>query len=93
MKAKSMPKPITQDVLHNEFSSLEQKIDVKLEKMRDESRAYKDEIMAKMDEVMGELGVMRDENTIGSGQTSGLREEVQDHEKRIKHLEKAQQTA
>lgn len=63
-----------------------------LTKVDENARKYKDEILAKMDEVMGELGVMRDENTIGSGQTSQLRQEVQDHETRIKHLEKAQQT-
>lgn len=66
---------------------------VDIERIRDESKIYKDEILAKMDEVMGELGVMRDENIIGSGQTSQLREEVENHEKRITSLEKIQQVA
>lgn len=88
-----MSKSITQDILHSELSSFEQKIDVKLEKMREENKQYKDEILGKLDETMGELGAMRDENTIGSGQTSQLREQAEDHEKRIKHLEKIQQIA
>lgn len=63
---------------------------VDIEKMRDESKTYKDEILTELDGVMGELGVMRDENALGAGQTSQLREEVESHEKRIKHLEKIQ---
>ena len=64
-----------------------------LVKVDENARKYKDEILTKMDEVMGELGTMREENIIGSGQTSQLRDNVEDHEKRIKHLEKAQPTA
>lgn len=63
-----------------------------LTKVDKNARKYKDEILAKMDEVMGELGVMRDENTIGSGQTSQLRDTAEDHEKRIKNLENLPQS-
>lgn len=66
---------------------------VDIEKMRGESKIYKDEILEKLDEVIGELGVIRDENIIGAGQTSQLREEVDNHEKRLKDLEKVPQTA
>ena len=68
------------------------RLEGKIEKSDENAEKYKDEILAKMDEVMEELGVMREENTIGSGQTSQLREEVENHEKRIKNLEKFQHT-
>lgn len=58
----------------------------------EKAQRYRDEILAKMDEVMGELGVMREENTIGSHQTSQLRDTVENHKKRIKNIEKIQQT-
>jgi len=68
------------------------RLEGKIERSDENAEKYKDEILAKMDEVMGELGVMREDNTIGSGQTSQLREQVEDHDKRIKNLEKAQHT-
>ena len=63
-----------------------------LVKVDENARKYRDEILSSNDELMKTLEVMREENTIGSGQTSQLRDEVENHEKRIKHLEKIQQT-
>lgn len=40
---------------------------------------------------MGELQAIRENNMIGAHQTRELCEEVENHEKRIKHLEKVQQ--
>jgi len=56
------------------------KLDSKLTK-------YKDEILNGLDEVMGELQAMREDNTIGIHQTRVLREDVDNHEKRITKLE------
>lgn len=71
--------------LENKLSDLEQKIDSK-------AQGYRDEILTKLDGVMGELETMRQENTIGTHQISNLQEASENHEKRIKHLEKIQQT-
>lgn len=96
-----MSKPIAQDILHSELFSLEQKIDKKLERlgeemhgeiqeMREEHKQYRDEVLTKLDGIAGDIGMLKDENTIGSGQTSQLREQVENHESRIKNLEKIQ---
>ena len=77
---------ILKQELKQEMRGLKKEIDEK-------AQSYRDQILSKLDETMGELGTMREENIIGSGQTSQLRDNVEDHEKRIKHLEKAQPTA
>ena len=61
--------------------------------MDENAAKYRDEILTKLDGVMGELQAMREENTVGAHQTRELREQVNDHEKRIEHLEKTQQIA
>ena len=61
-------------------------------KVDENARKYKDEILTKLDEAMGEFETIREDNIIGTHQTSQLREDVDEHEKRIKNLEKAQQT-
>ena len=77
-------------ILKNDFESklndLEQKIDSKAQR-------YRDEILTSNDKIVKELGAMREENIIGSGQTSQLRDNVEGHEKRIKNLEKFQTSA
>lgn len=59
----------------------------------EKAQGYRDEILTSNDKLMKKLETMQDENIIGSGQTSQLNDEVEDHEKRIKHLEKIQQIA
>lgn len=76
---------VTRSFLRSELDDLKKEIDRK-------AQGYRDQILTKLDETMGELGAMREENTIDSGQTSQLRDTVQDHEKRIKKIEKIQQT-
>lgn len=67
-------------------------LDEVVEGIDEKAQGYRDEILTSNDKLMKKLETMQDENTIGSGQTSQLRDEVEDHEKRIKHLEKVQQT-
>ncbi len=76
------------DLLKLEFkiTDLEQKVDNKAQK-------YRDQILTSNDKLMKKLEEMQDENIIGSNQTSQLNDTAEDHEKRIKILEKAQQTA
>lgn len=75
---------VTKGFLKIELNELMQKIDEKAKK-------YRDEILTKMDGVMGELQTMREENTIGTYQSREVRDQVEDHERRIKRLEKPQQ--
>ena len=57
------------------------------ESLEDKMKQYKDEIITKIDGVMGELEAMREDSMIGTHQISELREEVDNHEKRINLLE------
>ncbi len=51
------------------------------------NRTYRDEILTGLDKVMKELETMREENTVGTFQIRELRDEVDNHEIRIKKLE------
>lgn len=64
------------------------RLEEKVENVDENAKKYRDDILKKLDGVMGELQTMRDENTIGTYQTRELREQADDHEKRIVHLEK-----
>lgn len=57
------------------------------QKIKEDQQEYRDENMNRLDEVMGELQNIREDNTIGTYQARELRENVDDHEKRIKKLE------
>lgn len=76
---------LLKDELENKLNGLEQKLD-------SNAQRYRDEILTKLDGVMGELEAMRQENTIGTHQISNLQATANDQDKRIKHLEKIQQT-
>ena len=80
-------------LLGNDIKFLEDSLSGKIQEMREEHEKYKDEVMTKLDDISGQLGNLRDENIIGAHQTSQLREQTDNHEKRIKHLEKIPQTA
>ena len=58
-----------------------------LDGLREEMRDYRDQIMTGLDGVMKELESMREDSTIGTYQIRNLREEVDDHEKRITKIE------
>ena len=61
-----------------------------LVKVDENAKKYRDQILTKLDGVMGELQTMREENTVGTYQISGLRERVDNHDRRIASLEKIQ---
>lgn len=48
----------------------------------------KDEFYTKMDEVMGELKAIREEQILISGKVSDHTDELEDHDERIKRMEK-----
>lgn len=58
----------------------------------EKNEKYKDEVMAKLDDISGQLEDLQQDKVLSIHQTEELREQVNGHEKRIKHLEKAQQT-
>ena len=64
-------------------------IDVKLEKIREEHREYKDEVMTKLDDISGQLEDLQQDKTLSIHQTEELGDKVDNHEKRIKLLEKS----
>lgn len=76
----------------SQIAKIVEPIKEEISEMREEHKQYKDEVLTKLDGIAGDLGTMKEENIIGSGQTSQLREEVENHEKRIKNLEKLQAT-
>ena len=61
--------------------------------MREEHREYKDEVLTKLDDIAGQLESLQEDKTLSIHQTSQLREEVDNHEKRIKSLEHSQHAA
>ncbi|MFH1535736.1 MAG: hypothetical protein ABIC96_01530 [Patescibacteria group bacterium] len=103
MKQKKSQDPLTRKILKSEVKSLEERLEKKFatkfhlqelaNKINENAKKYRDQILEKLDETMGELGAMREENTIGSYQTSELRKDVDNHEKRISSLEKSQTVA
>lgn len=69
--------------LENKLNELEQKLD-------DKAQNYRDQILTSNDKLAKQLETMREELGLENLQ---MKREVNDHEKRIKHLEKLQQTA
>ena len=49
--------------------------------------------MTRLDDISGQLENLQEDKTLSIHQTTQLQEQVDDHDKRIKNLEKAQQTA
>lgn len=62
-------------------------LEIKLQEFDENAKEYRDEILTKLDGVMGELKTMREETTFGAHQVFELREQVDNHEGRITHLE------
>lgn len=54
----------------------------------EKNEKYKDEVMTKLDDISGQLENLREDKDLSIHQTSQLQEQVDGHEKRIKHLEK-----
>lgn len=60
----------------------------KSERRTDEkAKQYRDEILTKMDQIVGELAQMREDRLFERHEKRELKEQVDDHEKRIKKLE------
>ena len=72
--------------LGNKLNDLEQKLDNK-------AQGYRDEVLTKLDDIAGQLGNLREENIIGTHQTSTLNDRADNHETRIKNLERTQHIA
>lgn len=98
MKRKSnssqlVTKKYLEKTMNERFMSFEAKMDFKfdnLERRVDEkAQQYRDQILTSNDKLAKTLETMREEITIGNFQTS---EKLEDHEKRIKHLESAQKS-
>ena len=71
MQQKNSPSQIvTKNFLELKLNLLEQKIDDKVEELREGNKQYKDEVLTKLDDISGQLGDMREENIIGVHQTS-----------------------
>ncbi|MEK7558755.1 MAG: hypothetical protein AAB521_00445 [Patescibacteria group bacterium] len=78
----------------DELGSLGRGIDFKLEGFKEEidenAKKYRDQILTKLDGVMSELETRRDERDLETHQYSELKDQVDDHEGRIKTLEQIQ---
>ncbi len=72
------------DIVTNAF------LEIKLAKIDDKARDYRDDILNKLDEVMGELETIREENLIGTYQLKELRKQDANHERRLRKLEHVQ---
>ena len=67
--------------------SISEAISESEERTKENQKQYHDENMNRLDDVMGELENIREDNMIGTYQTRELRENVDNHEKRISKLE------
>lgn len=87
----------TKDDLRDDLKVLEVRMDIKMDhlanRVDDNAKQYRDQILTRLDGVMGELQTMREENTLGAYQAGKLQKKVDNHEKRIVHLEKTRQAA
>lgn len=74
---------LTQKDIDEIEKTLDEKLDEKLKLL-----PSKDEFYEKMDDVMGELKAIREEQTAGSGILSEHSDVLENHETRLKNLEK-----
>lgn len=66
---------------------------VDMEKLEEKMGKVRDDIFNRLDDISAQLENLREDKIIGVHQTRELREEVDDHTKRITHLEKSQPVA
>jgi hypothetical protein len=84
---------VTEDYLDGKLSALKQELKEEIVEMREEHKQYKDEVLTKLDDISGQLENLNEDKTLAIHQTSQLNEKVDNHESRIKRLEKIQQAA
>lgn len=89
MQKISQSKTSTKQKLQYDRETVLEKILSKIELLEKQMKQHEDKSQARADDIVGQLETLRDENTIGAYQTRELRETTDDHEKRIKKLEKA----
>lgn len=74
-----------------DFDEIEQLLEEKLEEKFNERFKHlptKEEFYNKLDELMTEVKAMREEQEVHAGQYSNISDELENHETRIKKLEK-----
>jgi len=85
---------VTEDYLDRKLFTFKQELKEEIVNEIDgKNEKYKDEVMTKLDDISGQLEDLQQDKTLSIHQTTQLQEQVDDHDKRIKNLEKAQQTA
>jgi len=77
-----LDKFVTKDYLDERLDEMDEKLDKKLTKFRDD-------ILTAVDGVMGELKDMREEQTLVSGKFSEHTDTLENHESRLQKLEKS----
>ena len=74
-----------------ELKSLERRINFRFDNFKEEvdenAKKYRDQILTRLDGVMNELETRRDERDLETHQYSELKDQVDDHEKRIARIE------
>lgn len=83
---------VTEDYLDGKLFTFKQELKEEIVAEIDKkNEKYKDEVMTKLDDISGQLEDLQEDKTLSIHQTEELREQVGDHEKRIKLLEKISQ--
>ena len=104
MKQKKSQDSLTKDVLKTEIKGLEERLGKKFvtqgffsyemdktkQEVDEKARSYRDEILTSNDRLAKTLETIREDLEIGNFQ---MGEKIEDHERRIKNVEKVQQTA
>jgi len=80
----------TKDDLIRTLNNYSMKFDLKDTEIRldEKARQYRDEILTKMDQIVGELAQIREDRLFEKHEKREFQEQIGDHEKRIKKLEK-----
>ena len=82
---------ITEDYLDKKLSVLKQELKEEIVTEIDEkNEKYKDEVMTKLDDIGGQLENLQEDKVLSIHQTEELRGKVDNHEDRLKNLEKVQ---
>ncbi|MBU3978272.1 hypothetical protein KJ980_07450 [Patescibacteria group bacterium] len=80
----------TKDDLIRTLNKCSMKFDLKDTEIRldEKARQYRDEILTKMDQIVGELAQIREDRLFEKHEKREFQEQIGNHEKRIKKLEK-----
>lgn len=84
---------VTKGYLRHELSILRTEFDKLRIEVDEKAKTYRDQILTRLDEIMGEFENIREDRTLAVGQTRDLRDQVEDHERRIGKMERAQKAA